>query len=71
MDRQKVPQRSGEDSSGVCGGFVRICILRVILFLAHPPPCSQGFVGRGMGRGWGVDGEEGPQERVVKQKLPK
>ena len=62
----------------VCVGFVRICILRAILFLAYPtyPPAHKVL----LGGAWGGAGElmplddggkRGLQERVVKQKLSK
>lgn len=42
-------------SWGFCGGFVRICILRAILFLAYPtsPPAHKVL----LGGAWGGAGE--------------
>ena len=64
MDRQEVVQRSGEDSvgSGVCGGFVRICILRAILFLAHQVL---------LGGAWGGAGELMPLDGAGGRKGPR
>ena len=41
-------------SWGFCGGFVRICILRAILFLAYPTPPAHKVL---LGGAWGGAGE--------------
>ena len=55
-------------SWGFCGGFVRICILRAILFLAYPtsPPAHKVL----LGGAWGGAGELMPLDGAGGRKGP-